>query len=72
MDRYRYRTKALVGRWRANLDEAVEDAVRAGQARRETGDSSIRWIVTGEIETALGRHVESNEPEDPGHAGGGG
>jgi hypothetical protein len=31
VERYRYRTKALLGPWRATREEAVADAQRAGQ-----------------------------------------
>jgi hypothetical protein len=32
VERFRYRTKALVGSWRATREEAIADAIRAGQA----------------------------------------
>lgn len=59
MDRYRYRTKVLVGPWRASPDDAAEDAIRAGQAHRETDDVSLRWLVSGRIEsTARARDAD--------------
>lgn len=52
MDRHRYRTKVLVGPWRATPDEAAEDAIRSGQAHREAEGESLRWLVCGRIESA--------------------
>jgi hypothetical protein len=46
---YRYRTPVLVGPWRRNPDKALEDAVRAGQARAVDG-GDLNWLVTGDIE----------------------
>ena len=50
MGRYRYRTKVLVGPWRAKPAEAAEDAIRARQAHREATGDPLRWLVCGEIE----------------------
>lgn len=51
MRRYRYRTKALTGRWRDSFDAAVGDAARAGQlAIDPERTSAFRWIVPGSIE----------------------
>ena len=50
MARYRYRTAALLGRWRSTPEEAAADAVRARQAKREEGSDSLQWLVPGEIE----------------------
>lgn len=52
MDRYRFRTRVLVGPWRATPHEAVEDAIRARQAHREAEGAQLRWLVRGEIERA--------------------
>lgn len=52
--RYRYRTKARFGPWRATPGEAAEDAIRAGQARRKVDGGPVRWIVRGGIERAAG------------------
>ena len=46
---YRYRTAVLVGRWRRRSDRAIEDAIAAGQARRN-GGGNLHWVVSGEIE----------------------
>jgi len=46
---YRYRTTVLVGPWRRHPDKALEDAVRAGQARAGEG-GDLAWLVTGRIE----------------------
>ena len=49
MPLYRYRTEALVGPWRARREQAIGDAVLAGQARfNEALD--LEWTVPGEIE----------------------
>jgi hypothetical protein len=53
MERYRYRTAALVGPWRALPDQAIDDAIRAGQALRES-DGRLSWRVTGSIEEGAG------------------
>lgn len=51
MRRYRYRTKALTGRWRDKLEDALGDAARAGQLAFDPQTKSIfRWIVPGSIE----------------------
>jgi len=48
---YRYRTKALVGPWRPTRQQAIEDALRAGQARSDTASGpDVNWRVEGEIE----------------------
>ena len=48
---YRYRTPALVGPWRKTARQAVLDALRARQARRDESDShALRWLVPGRIE----------------------
>ena len=54
MRRYRYRTSALTGPWRATELEAANDAVRAKQAVDDnTHTSGIRWTVPGKIEERL-------------------
>ncbi|HYD14036.1 MAG TPA: hypothetical protein VEC11_14400 [Allosphingosinicella sp.] len=45
---YRFRTSALVGPWRKTARQAVLDAVRARQARRD--DRKVHWLVPGRIE----------------------
>jgi hypothetical protein len=50
MARYRYRTCAILGQWRATLEEAAADAVKARQARWDEGGEMLRWLVPGEIE----------------------
>lgn len=48
---YRFRTAALVGPWRKTARQAVLDAVRANQARRDDRDrDAVRWLVPGRIE----------------------
>jgi len=48
--RYRYRTCVLVGPWRDRREEAIADALRAGQARRADAGTDLVWIVSGAIE----------------------
>lgn len=51
MRRYRYRTKALTGRWRESYAAAVDDAARARQIMFDTERrSDFRWVVPGTIE----------------------
>lgn len=45
---FRYRTKVLVGPWRHSREEALADAVKVRQVRRESG--LFKWAVPGEIE----------------------
>ena len=48
---YRFRTSVLVGPWRKTARQAVIDAVRARQARRDGRDRQVlRWLVPGKIE----------------------
>ena len=49
--RYRYRTCALLGRWQNTHEEAVADAIRAGQVDRvESQPDLCRWRIEGRIE----------------------
>jgi hypothetical protein len=48
---YRYRTPVLVGPWRKTARQAVLDALRARQVRRDERDrQAVRWLVPGRIE----------------------
>jgi hypothetical protein len=48
---YRYRTPALVGPWRKTARQALLDALRARQVRRdERNRAAVRWLVPGRIE----------------------
>jgi hypothetical protein len=50
--RFRYRTMALYGPWRATATDAARDAVRAGQAVDDAKDgTTLRWLVKGRIES---------------------
>lgn len=49
---YRYRTAVLVGPWRRRPEQALEDAMKAKQVRRE-GINDFRWIVDGAIEESF-------------------
>ncbi len=44
--RYRFCTAALVGPWRETRCEALEDAVKAGQARPDAG-GQIEMLIGG-------------------------
>ena len=46
---YRYRTPVLMGPWRRQPDRALDDAVLAGQARRDE-QGLVSWRVEGTIE----------------------
>jgi hypothetical protein len=46
---YRYRTKTLTGPWQPTIGAAIDDAIRAGQARVAL-NGEIHWIIAGEIE----------------------
>jgi hypothetical protein len=50
MNSFRYRTKTLLGPWRASADAAVRDAIRAKQARSDELGEGWHWIVPGSIE----------------------
>lgn len=46
---YRYLTPALVGPWRTSPGQALDDAIRAGQARYDLSGKRIELLV-GRIE----------------------
>ena len=50
MNRYRYRTAILVGRWRDSRREAESDAVLARQAQFDPESGKLVWRLPGEIE----------------------
>ena len=53
---YRYRTPALVGPWRKSSRQAVLDALRARQVRRDDRDrKAVHWLVPGGIEETEAR-----------------
>jgi hypothetical protein len=48
---YRYRTGVLIGPWRADLRDAENDAILAGQAQRDGEQlQDLCWLVAGRIE----------------------
>ena len=49
MTLYRYRTPALAGPWRETPDAALEDAVKAGQARNDASGRQTSMLI-GQIE----------------------
>lgn len=60
MRRFRYRTAALTGPWRASAEEALRDAAKAKQAVIDEDDpSAVRWIVPGRIEEQNREGVET-------------
>lgn len=50
MHAFRYRTDTLLGPWRNNQEAAVQDAIRAKQARRDDAGAGWHWLVPGSIE----------------------
>ena len=50
MNSFRYRTTTLLGPWRNTNDAAVEDAIRAKQARHDEKGEGWHWVVPGSIE----------------------
>jgi hypothetical protein len=57
---YRYRTKTLTGPWQPTIGAAIDDAIRAGQARVEFS-GEIHWVIPGELERSL-----TGNDENPG------
>ena len=55
MTLYRYRTPALAGPWRETAEAALEDAIKAGQARYDDRGRQISMLIGGvEATEALG------------------
>ncbi len=52
---YRYKTPVLTGPWRRLPDRAIDDAVRARQARLDE-QGEVTWEVAGAIERSECRH----------------
>ena len=51
MHAFRFATSVLVGPWRPSRDEALSDAVQAGQAVRDRNrPDGLEWRVDGRIE----------------------
>jgi hypothetical protein len=49
--RYRYRTAAIAGPWRATRERALADAVKARQAEADASQpDGVRWRLPGRIE----------------------
>jgi hypothetical protein len=61
MMRYRYRNTVLLGKWFDNREEALNDAVQAGQASR-TPDGSLEWVDHGSLEEETGGICEIVRP----------
>jgi len=47
--RYRYRSVVLLGQWKATVEEACTDAIRARQAVR-AGDGTMMWVGSAGLE----------------------
>jgi hypothetical protein len=60
---YRYRTRALVGVWRSTLGAALDDAIRAGQARVDPG-GQVRWVVPGGVEIGATENRDRRREDD--------
>jgi hypothetical protein len=60
MASFRYRTATLLGPWRASAEAAVEDAIRAKQARRDENGETWHWVVPGAIEEGHGAPLASS------------
>jgi hypothetical protein len=63
MNSFRYRTKTLLGPWRTTFDAAVQDAIRAKQARRDEEGTGWHWVIEGAIEE---RRDAASGPSDEG------
>jgi hypothetical protein len=51
MAQHRYRTAALIGKWRLTRKEACRDAINAGQARHDPEDpDGMTWALPAVIE----------------------
>jgi hypothetical protein len=59
--RYRYRNTVLVGEWFENREDAINDAIRGGQARR-TAEGLLEWIDNGVLEEETGSIHEIVRP----------
>ncbi len=52
MDLHRFRTTAIIGKWRRTRKEACQDAIKAGLARLdERAPEGVSWKVPVEIES---------------------
>jgi len=49
---YRYKTKTLTGPWAPTIGAAIDDAIRAGQARVDPSGQVV-WVTPGEIERSI-------------------
>ena len=60
MTQHRYRTSAFLGRWCASRGEALQDALRAGLARRDdTAPEGVAWLAPTVIEMGRAAFSES-------------
>ena len=64
MPSFRYRTALLLGPWRSSPEDALEDAVRRGVARRVRGSAdAVEWLFPGEIEQRPDDADEGRPPD---------
>ena len=68
MPSYRYRTATLLGAWRSTAEAAVQDAIRAKQARRDEEGDGWHWIVPGSIEQGNGTPLICSDNDNGGAA----
>jgi hypothetical protein len=61
MIRYRYRNVVPVGEWFENREDAINDAIENGQARR-TESGLLEWIDHGALEEDTGHAQEIVRP----------
>jgi hypothetical protein len=59
--RYRYRNLVLRGNWFGKREDAIDDALRAGQVRR-TGEGLLEWVDHGSLEEDIGDISEIVRP----------
>ena len=64
---FRYATLALLGRWRTKREDAVRDALRAGQAYRRGGKIRLHEFTT--IESSSEERDEMPDGELASEAG---
>lgn len=60
--RYRYRNVVLFGEWRDNREDAIEDAIKAGQVAKAE-DGSLIWVDHGVLEEDTGEASEIVRPK---------
>jgi hypothetical protein len=59
--RYRYRSPALHGPWRDDREQAIGDAIGAGQATRQE-DGTLKWHDSASLEEDADGIVQQVRP----------